>query len=143
MKQINNEVNENIYNLYHKRMLTEQSEYVYIFFSNDHHPYEIKQIGFEEIEEYYDRFKERIYTIEAGLDKALEYADKIILEHLIEIAMNNDYNYDEELWLACELGWIKYNQKTLDGIRYFYDKDDNEIKKFYDYFERIEVKENE
>ena len=94
MKQIDNEVNENIYNLYHKRMLTEQPEYVYIFFSNDRYPYEIKQVRFEEIEEYYDLFKERIYTIETSLNEILNYADKIILEHLIEIAMNNNYDYD-------------------------------------------------
>lgn len=143
MKQIDNEVNENIYNIYNNKMLKRRPQYMYIFFSNDHHPYMIKKIEFKELEEYYNLFKERIYTIETKLDKALEYANKIILEHLIEIAMNNDYNYDEELWLICELGWIRYNQKILDGIRYFYDKDEHEVKKFYDYFERIEVKNNE
>ena len=137
MKQINNEVNENIYNIYNNKMLKRRPEYVYIFFSNDHHPYMIKKIEFKELEEYYNLFKERIYTIETKLDKALEYADKIILEHLIEIAMNNDYKYDEELLLTYELGWIKYNQKILNTIRYIYDKNENEIKKFYDYFERI------
>ena len=142
MKQINNEVNENIYNIYNNKMLKRRPEYVYIFYGNDRHPYEIEKIRFQELEEYYNNFKERIYTIETKLNEALAYADKIIIEHLIEIAMNNDYNYDEELWLACEMGWIKYNQKTLDGIRYFYDKDENEIRKFYDYFERIEVKDN-
>ena len=137
MKQIDNDINENIYNIYNDKMLKRRPEYVYIFFSNDHHPYMIKKIEFKELEEYYELFKERIYTIETKLDEALAYADKIILEHLIEIATNNDYKYDEELLLTCELGWIKYNQKILDTIRYFYDKNENEIIKFYEYFERI------
>lgn len=118
VKQINNEVNENIYNLYHKRMLTEQSEYVYIFFSNDHYPYEIKQISFNEIEEYYDNFKERIYTIETDLDKAIEYADKIITDRLKDETdkLTSEYGLDFRLWFSLN----ETDDEVLDYKEYVY-----------------------
>lgn len=118
MEQVNNEVNENIYNLYHKRMLTEQPEYVYIFFSNDHHPYEIKQIRFEEIEEYYDNFKERIYTIEVDLDEAIKYADKEITDRLKEQTNNLTDEYGLDFRLEFELN--ETDEEALDYKEYVY-----------------------
>lgn len=118
MKQIDNEVNENIYNLYHKRMLTERPEYVYIFFSNDHHPYEIEQIRFEEIEDYYDKFKERIYTIEVDLDKAIKYADKIITDRLKDetAGLTDEYGLDFRL----EFTLNDTDDEVLDYKEYVY-----------------------
>lgn len=118
MEQINNEVNENIYNLYHKRMLTERPEYVYIFFNNDHYPYEIKQIRFEEIEEYYNNFKERIYTIEVDLDEAIKYADKIITDRLKDetAGLTDKYGLDFRL----EFTLNDTDDEVLDYKEYVY-----------------------
>lgn len=118
MKQINNEVNENIYNLYHKRMLTERPKSVYIFFSNDHYPYEIEQIRFEEIEEYYNNFKERIYTIEVDLDEAIKYADKIITDRLKDetAGLTDKYGLDFRL----EFTLNDTDDEVLDYKEYVY-----------------------
>lgn len=118
MAQIDNEVNENIYNLYHKRMLTEKPEYVYIFFSNDHYLYEIKQIRFNDIEKYYDNFKEQIYTIEIDLDRAIEYADKIITDRLKDETdkLTSEYGLDFRLWFSLN----KTDDEVLDYKEYIY-----------------------
>ena len=118
MKEFNKEVNENIYNLYHGGMLTKQPEYVYIFFSNDHYPYEIEQIRFEEIEEYYDKFKERIYTIEADLDETIKYADKIITDRLKDETDELTSEYGLDFRLVFELN--KTDDEVLDYKEYVY-----------------------
>lgn len=118
MKQVDYEINENIYNLYHKRMLTECPEYVYIFFSNDHFPYEIEQIRFEEIEDYYDKFKERIYTIGANLDEAIKYADKIITDRLKDEtdSLTSEYGLDFRLYFTLN----ETGDEILDYKEYVY-----------------------
>ena len=121
MVKFEDDVNVNIYNLYHKRMLNKRTPYVYVFFSNECNPYEIKQIEFKEIEEYYDNFKERIYTIETKLDKAIEYADKIILNQLYDETKNLTDKYNTALILNFEL--YRSNTKQLSFVEYFYDCD--------------------
>ena len=118
MKQIGNEVNENIYNIYNNKMLKRRPEYVYIFFSNVHHPYEIEQIRFEEIEEYYNNFKERIYTIKADLDEAIKYADKEITDRLKEETNNLTDEYGLDFRLEFELN--ETDEEVLDYKEYVY-----------------------
>lgn len=119
MVKFEDDVNVNIYNLYHKRMLNKRPRYVYVFFSNDANPYEIKQIRFTEIEKYYDNFKEQIYAIETKLDKAIEYADKIILNQLYDETKNLTDEYNTALILDFELHYN--NTKQLSFVEYFYD----------------------
>lgn len=137
MKQINNEVNENIYNLYHKRMLTKRPQYVYIFWNTDRSPYEIKQLNFRELERFYDMHKDDIYTIEADLDKALEYADHIIVEDLNNLTIDLNGDYDEEFNLYISL-YGNIRRKDLIGIDYiFRERNQNEYQKIYHCVETI------
>ena len=97
MVKFEDDVNVNIYNLYHKKMLNKRTQYVYVFYYNDENPYEIRSIKFDEIEEFYNVFKDKIFTIETRLDEAIKHAEKNILESLRDNTGNLTGDVKEEI----------------------------------------------
>ncbi len=119
MVKFEDDVNVNIYNLYHKRMLNKRTQYVYVFSSYDGEPYIIQQVDFKDIEDFYDTFKERIYTMETNLNKVIRIAEDIIIE---DLKQNTDYlqgEYGETFSLNFYLETFGV-KKILDCIIYDY-----------------------
>lgn len=47
MVKFEDDINVNIYNLYHKRMLNKRTQYVYVFYNNGYNELKIEKILFE------------------------------------------------------------------------------------------------
>lgn len=118
MVKFEDDVNVNIYNLYHNKMLKKRTQYVYVFYYNDENPYEIRSIKFDEIEEFYNVFKDKIFTIETRLDEAIKHAEKNILESLRDNTGNLTGDVKEEIELVFRLD--NFKKSNLYSIDYVY-----------------------
>lgn len=118
MKQINNEVNENIYNIYNNKMLKRRPEYMYIFWWNDVNPYEITKVDYDKLEEFYDMNRNRIFTMGTKLDELIKEAEDQILESLCDNTSNLTGDVPEEIELAFDLD--NYKENELYSIEYRY-----------------------
>ena len=118
MKQVDYEVNENIYNIYNNKMLKRRPQYMYIFCHNDDNPYEITKIDYDKLEEFYDMNRNRIFTMGTKLDEVIKEAEDQILESLCDNTGNLTGDVPEEIELAFELDNYKANE--LYSIEYKY-----------------------
>lgn len=118
MKQVDYEVNENIYNIYNNKMLKRRPQYMYIFWHNDANPYEITKVDYDKLEEFYDMNRNRIFTMGTKLDDLIKEAEDQILESLIDNTGNLTGDVPEEIELAFDLDNYKANE--LYSIEYRY-----------------------
>lgn len=140
MKQVDYEINENIYNIYNNKMLKRRPQYMYIFWHNDANPYEITKVDYNNLEEFYDMNRNRIFTMGTKLDELIKEAEDQILESLIDNTGNLTGDIQEEIELAFELGNYKANELYSIDYRYnpfmqgFYQKQIH----YHQYIENIE-----
>lgn len=118
MKQVDYEINENIYNIYNDKMLKRRPQYMYIFWHNDANPYEITKVDYDKLEEFYDMNRNRIFTMGTKLDDLIKEAEDQILESLIDNTGNLTGDVPEEIELAFDLDNYKANE--LYSIEYRY-----------------------
>lgn len=118
MKQVDYEINENIYNIYNNKILKRRPQYMYIFWHNDANPYEITKVDYDKLEEFYDMNCNRIFTMGTKLDELIKEAEDQILESLCDNTSNLTGNVPEEIELAFELDNYKANE--LYSIKYRY-----------------------
>lgn len=119
MKQVDYEINENIYNIYNNKILKRRPRYMYIFWHNDANPYEITKVDYNNLEEFYDINRNRIFTMGTKLDEVIKEAEDQILEDLVNDTDNFTNEYVEEKELAIELD--RYKNNELYSIEYKYD----------------------
>ena len=118
MKQVDYEINENIYNIYNNKMLKRRPQYMYIFWHNDVNLYEITKVEYNKLEEFYDMNRNRIFTMGTKLDDLIKEAEDQILESLCDNTGNLTGDVPEEIELAFELDNYKANE--LYSIEYKY-----------------------
>lgn len=118
MKQVDYEINENIYNIYNNKMLKRRPQYMYIFWWNDANPYEITKVEYDKLEEFYDTNRNRIFTMGTKLDDLIKEAEDQILESLCDNTGNLTGDVEEEIELAFDLDNYKANE--LYSIEYRY-----------------------
>lgn len=118
MKQVDYEINENIYNIYNNKMLKRRPQYMYIFWWNDANPYEITKVDYDKLEEFYDMNRNRIFTMGTKLDDLIKEAEDQILESLCDNTGNLTGDVEEEIELAFELDNYKANELYSIDYRY-------------------------
>lgn len=134
MVKFEDDVNVNIYNLYHKRMLNKRTQYVYVFYDNGHNALKINKILFEKIKVYENCDGIDVYTFDTNRERIKQKAEEFIIKGL-----TNGYTFDTpKLTLAFENTYWD-NKKELDYITYYYDDKINIIKKMYTYNEVIKL----
>lgn len=134
MVKFEDDVNVNIYNLYHKKMLNKRTQYVYVFYNNGYNELKINKILFEKIEVYEKSNSIDVYTFDTSRKRIKQKAEKFIIKGL-----TNGYTFDTpKLTLAFEnTYWDK--EQRLEQIEYYYDDKINKIKKKYIYGEVIDL----
>lgn len=134
MVKFEDDVNVNIYNLYHKRMLNKRTQYVYVFYNNGYNELKINKILFEKIEIFENSSNIDVYTFDTSRERIKQKAEEFIIKGL-----TNGYTFDtQKLTLAFEnTYWDK--EQHLESITYYYDDKINMIKKTYTYDEVIKL----
>lgn len=134
MVKFEDDINVNIYNLYHKKMLNKRTQYVYVFYNNGYNELKINKILFEKIEIFENSSNIDVYTFDTSRERIKQKAEELIIKGL-----TNGYTFDTpKLTLAFENTYWD-NKKDLESITYYYDDKINTIKKTYTYSEVIKL----
>lgn len=120
MIKFEDDVNVNIYNLYHKRMLNRRPNYIYVLWYNDRYNYNITQIDFKYLESFYNENKNIIFTVERKLDDAIKHAEKFIIESIKDNTGNFTGDNEESEEISFDLYWHNKKGKILNRISYSY-----------------------
>lgn len=134
MVKFEDDINVNIYNRYHKRMLNKRTQYVYVFYNNGYNELKIEKILFEKNEIYENCNGIDVYTFDTSRERIKQKAEELIIKGL-----TNGYTFDTpKLTLYFEnTYWDK--EQHLEYIEYYYDDKINKIKKKYVYGEVIDL----